>query len=438
MDLNTLLNTPPWDWPIDAGKLFLKTLADQQASESDRLIAAELAGDLVAMNDDLADALLAIVGSKDESEELRATAAIGLGPVLEQADIELVDDEEFDDPECVPITLHTFRNLRDSLHQLYLDESNPQEVRRRILEAAVRAPQDWQKDATRVAYSSGDKDWVLTAVFAMGYIRGFDDQILESMESADLETHFQAIRAAGHWELDAAWSHVVQLVENPATPKPLLLAAIEAVGNIRPAEAGEILVDLTDSRDEDIADAADEAIAMAQASSADHRFCGPRLFPGRRHTVTLSRPRQRRAAHRKPGGLRYGLTRTFRAVEGVLGNYAERVIRRIRNEERPYRRLANPPQYLISTRTTIGRTEFMPSVSHGCSPWATGCRPDPIGTPDDADALKLALMGVNTARMAAQPGGLQHLLALAMRWAWAGMPVAPVPTTSWGVRGAVI
>ena len=45
----------------------------------------------------------------------------------------------------------------------------------------------------------------------------------------------------------------------------------------------------------------------------DHRFCGPRLFPGRCHTVRLSRPLQRGAAHRKSGGLRCGLTSTFRA-----------------------------------------------------------------------------------------------------------------------------
>ena len=46
MDLKTLLDTPPWDWPEDAGMLLLETLVDKQANESDRLIAAELAGDL--------------------------------------------------------------------------------------------------------------------------------------------------------------------------------------------------------------------------------------------------------------------------------------------------------------------------------------------------------------------------------------------------------
>jgi hypothetical protein len=38
-----------------------KILIDRQANEPDRLIAAELAGDLTVMNDELADALTAII-----------------------------------------------------------------------------------------------------------------------------------------------------------------------------------------------------------------------------------------------------------------------------------------------------------------------------------------------------------------------------------------
>ena len=267
MDLRSLIDTLPWEWPKNAGKLFLETLVDKQANESDRLIAAELAGDLTVMNDELAEVLLAIVGSGDEPEELRRKAAISLGPVLEQGYTELVEDDEFDDPGGVPISFDTFRNIQDSLRQLYLDESNPKELRRRILEAAVRAPQDWQTDPIRAAYSSGDKEWMRTAVFAMGRVRGFDNQILEALESSDPAIHCEAVNAAGVWELDAAWPHVVALVEDPSTPKDLLLAAIEAVGYIRPHEAGEILADLADSRDGEISEAATEAIAMAQAMS---------------------------------------------------------------------------------------------------------------------------------------------------------------------------
>ncbi|PYT25091.1 MAG: hypothetical protein DMG57_26320, partial [Acidobacteria bacterium] len=61
MDLKTLLDTPPWDWPTDAGRMFRKILIDQRADESDRLVAAELAGDFTVINDDLVDTLLTVV-----------------------------------------------------------------------------------------------------------------------------------------------------------------------------------------------------------------------------------------------------------------------------------------------------------------------------------------------------------------------------------------
>ena len=98
MDLKTFLDTPPWDWPRDAGRTFWRILADQRASESDRLVAAELAGDFTVINNDLADMLQTIAGSADEPEQLRARAAISLGPILEQA-----DTDGFEGPDDVPV-----------------------------------------------------------------------------------------------------------------------------------------------------------------------------------------------------------------------------------------------------------------------------------------------------------------------------------------------
>ena len=193
MDIKILRDTPPWDWPRNAGKRFLEILIDRRAKKSDRLIAADLAGDLVVMNDALADALLAILRSPDEPEQLRARAAIALGPVLEQT-----DTDGFDDPYSEPpITERMFRTIKKSLQKIFLDNSIPKEVRRRILEASVRAAEDWHQTAITVAYSSGDRDWMLTAVFAMRWVRGFDDRILDALNSADPEIHFQAVEAAG-------------------------------------------------------------------------------------------------------------------------------------------------------------------------------------------------------------------------------------------------
>jgi hypothetical protein len=232
---------------------------NRQAPESERLIAAELGGDLVVMNDQLADTLMGILGSGEESDELRAKAAISLGPVLEQADI-----DEFDDPDDVPIGERTFHTIQNFLRKLYETDGVPKEVRRRILEAAVRAPEDWQREAIRQAYASGDRDWVLTAVFAMRWMRRFDEQILQSLESEDVEILREAVEAAGNWELTAAWPRIAPLVRDAATAKPLLLAAIGATGAIRPEEARKTLAKWTASDDGDIAEAAEEAILMAE------------------------------------------------------------------------------------------------------------------------------------------------------------------------------
>lgn len=259
MDLKILKETPPWDWPDGAGEMFLKILSDDQSEPSDRILAVELAGDFTVINDELVDALICILQDRQESEELRGKAAISLGPVIDYTDM-----DGFDDPDDVPITEATFRNIQESLRMLYRDAAVPKNVRRRILEASVRAPRDWHQDAIRAAYASDDEDWRLTAVFSMRWVGGFDTQILEALESNNPDIHYQAVCAAGNWEVDAAWEHVSKLIGAQGTDKPLLLAAIDAVANIRPKEAGVILVDLTDSDDEDIVGAAHEAMGMAE------------------------------------------------------------------------------------------------------------------------------------------------------------------------------
>jgi hypothetical protein len=259
MNLRTLREMPPWEWPEGAAKLFLSILRDDKAKESDRLVAAELAGDYTVINDELAHALLSIVGNSQGPEELRGQAAISLGPALEQA-----DTYGFEDADDILISEDTFRSVQEELRNLYMDLDIPKEVRRRILEASARAPQSWHENAVRAAYSSKDEDWKLTAVFCMQFIRGFDDQILESLDSKNPDIHYEAVCAAGNWGVDAAWPHIAALVGSEKTDKDLLLAAIEAVAIIRPEEASDILVDLTDSEDEEIVDAVHEAMAMAE------------------------------------------------------------------------------------------------------------------------------------------------------------------------------
>jgi ribosomal protein L12E/L44/L45/RPP1/RPP2 len=270
MNLKLLADTPPWEWPGDAGRTFRKALNNPQADPADRLIAAELAGDATAIDNDLANVLLAILRNNQEPEELRAQSAISFGPALELADTE-IDDElgEFDDPEMVPITEGQFRTIQDALRRVYSDAATPKLVRRRILEASVRARADWHTDAIREAYASGDREWMLTAVFGMRYVDGFAKEILEALGNPDPEIHYEAVMAAGTEGLDAAWPHVLKLVEDESTEKKLRIAAIEAIGQIRPAEARGMLIELTGSLDEDISDAAEEALSFLGSDDDD-------------------------------------------------------------------------------------------------------------------------------------------------------------------------
>lgn len=259
-----LKDTPPWEWPEDAGAMLLIALRDAQLVESDLLLAVELAGELVVIDDELVDALLAILCDGDQPEIVRGTAAIALGPVLAQ-----MDNLELDDVDDRPITEAAFDRIRESLHTLYQDVSVPESVRRCALEASVRTTENWHQNGIRAALARNDEGWRLTAVFCMRFVGGFEDEILANLKSTNPDIHYEAVLAASAWGIDAAWPHVAALISSDTTSKPLLLAAIDAVIGIRPHLAPEILDHLATSDDEDIAAAVQEALDVAAVSDED-------------------------------------------------------------------------------------------------------------------------------------------------------------------------
>ena len=260
MDWKVLLEeVGPWEWPQGLERKLLPVLRDKDSVVPvQRLAAVSVAGDYTQINDTLADALIAIVENPAESEEIRAAAAISFGPALEQGSI-----EEFIDPDEVPISEEMFDRIKAVLKRVYLDEGTPKLVKRRVMEGSIRAPEDWHREEVRKAYASGDEEWKLTAVFCMNHLRGFDTEVLEALKSKDPEIHIEAVRAAGSFELDAAWPHIAELARSDRTEKELRIAAIEALSTLRPKDSLEILHELSDHKDEDIAEAADEARIMA-------------------------------------------------------------------------------------------------------------------------------------------------------------------------------
>jgi hypothetical protein len=259
MDIEVIQNTPPWDWPEETGEALIGILNNREAKASDRLLAAELAGDPVVLDDEIALTLLAIVESGNESTEMRVQAAISLGPGLEMSD--MMDFDLYDENQ---LSEDIFLKIKQTLHHLYDTEDLPKELRRRILEASIRASEKWHREAVRTAYDTGDEEWRLTAVFCMSYLRGFDKEVMEAFDSENSYIQYHAICAAGNHELEQAWPHIAALLTDKGTEKSLVLAAIDASVAIQPEKMHGVVGPLLSSEDEDISEAAFEAMEMAE------------------------------------------------------------------------------------------------------------------------------------------------------------------------------
>lgn len=258
MDLSSWTRIPSWEWPPEVGTEVLRALEDTQRDPAERLVAANLAGQIAMDEPELFRVLSAIVADRGETDALRARSAIALGPGLEMAD----EDLDFD-PDDSPISLEIVAEAQRRLRSEFLDAGNSKEVRRRILEGSVRNPQDWHLQAITEAWESGDPEWKLTAVFCMQYCRGFSEQILAALEDDDEEVLYQAVAAAGNWELRKAWPRIEAILTSERPDKDLLLAAIEAAVFVHPNKAAPLLVELMDHRDEDVVDAVHESLAFA-------------------------------------------------------------------------------------------------------------------------------------------------------------------------------
>ncbi|MBP7866568.1 MAG: HEAT repeat domain-containing protein [Acidobacteria bacterium] len=261
--LEILDNTPPWEWPPDAAKTLKNTMENRRADEDDRVLATELAGDLCVMDDEIGNRLLAILCDRSEPEVVRAAAAISMGPALQSMDeLEICGRTEYDEP---PVSDVLYHKLKQALQKTFRDPAEPDLVRRRCLEASVRAIQDWHTDAVRECWGKDDEEWKLTAVFCMGYVQGFDTQILEALHSDNPWILHHAVRAAGEQAVEEAWPRIRAILADPKTDKMLLLTALEAVSNFEHPEFAIELDPFLDSPDEDIREAALEAVQTLQS-----------------------------------------------------------------------------------------------------------------------------------------------------------------------------
>jgi HEAT repeat protein len=206
---------------------------------------------------DLMDAFLALA-QDDESAEVRAAAVVALGRFMLLGEMEAIDQAAVD-------------RAQDILHDIWVNEREDLEVRRRALESLASSSHEAVEDAINEAYASEEHRMKASALFAMG--RTYDQRwapiVLEELESNDQELRFEAARAAGELELEDAIPVLTEIAFDDDVE--IRDTAIWSLGEIGGREALRVLNVLSEgaqeTEDEDLILALDDAIAAATLSA---------------------------------------------------------------------------------------------------------------------------------------------------------------------------
>jgi len=242
-------------------------------TDADENVRAEAREELnMMMDDEIARAFLDVIAS-DASEEIVADTIVGLGPIIEEAGLDFDDDadedsdEELDDELGPGISPGMFRTILREIRAVHDDTARPKLVRRRAFEVLVRDPKEWQAREIRKHLVSDDRDWRMTAVFAMGHVPGFDREIAGFVESAEGDLLFEAVRAAAHMEVTEVAKRVRELAQS-AEDRDIRLAAIDALPHVDP-KCRDLLEKLARSKDGEVAETASAALDELSIWSRD-------------------------------------------------------------------------------------------------------------------------------------------------------------------------
>lgn len=185
---------------------------------------------------------------QDPSEDVQAAAAAALGKYALLA-------------ECGKLRDVYNQTLSKSLLAVVNTPSKPLVVRRRALESVSAFSQPGVEDAIKAAYVSGDHDYKMSALFAMGRYcdTAFMPILTVELSSPDSETRYEAASALGEMGEEAAVSHLVELMDDADTD--VQMAAIRSLGEIGGEQAKKVLQKCLASTNEAIAEMAEDALA---------------------------------------------------------------------------------------------------------------------------------------------------------------------------------
>lgn len=196
---------------------------------------------------------------KDPDLDVRAAAALSLGRFILLGEFDQIDES-------------VAQRIEDALLTVYRDDGQDAWVRRRVLEALANSSNDNLPDMIQEAYEDDDDTLRIGAVFAMG--RSADPRwisyVLDELGSSDSAMLYEATRASGELEIDEAVPDLIKLLADEDVE--IRDAAVWALGRIGGREARRALQACCDSNDEDLQEAAEEALAELDFMAGDDQM----------------------------------------------------------------------------------------------------------------------------------------------------------------------
>lgn len=195
------------------------------------------------------------LASIDLSPSVRAAAFSALGRF-----INLAEHDKFDK--------QLSRQAENLAIKVYRNRALDIDVRRRALEAISNCSRTEVAELIEDAYKDKDTRMMSSAVYGMG--RSCDERwesiVLKELRNSDSGMRYEAARAAGELEIEAAIPLLGKLLDEP--DREIIEAAITALGEIGGGEAQRLLKMIADVAEKDGDDELTEAIEEALAAAS--------------------------------------------------------------------------------------------------------------------------------------------------------------------------